>query len=218
MDADQPPAGGKRAGEPGHPIAERGRSGAASRPKIAQFAGAKTSSGRVGSRSPDRISSFHGGPGSSLTPFIPIISRAWERHFTVVHWDQRGAGLTYSRAPKGQGRLSLGRIAEDGLEVTSHALERTGQAKAILLGALGLRDRRHAGEIAEPDFLVELEQRLRAQLARPVSGADSPQGRLLRHLEREFDALFTFLCLPGVPVTNWMAEQALRPAVVNRKV
>src|SRR5579871_6329745 len=27
----------------------------------------------------------HGGPGSSLTPFIPIISRAWERHFTVVH-------------------------------------------------------------------------------------------------------------------------------------
>jgi proline iminopeptidase len=33
----------------------------------------------------------HGGPGSSLTPFIAIVSRAWERHFTVVHWDQRGA-------------------------------------------------------------------------------------------------------------------------------
>ena len=31
-------------------------------------------------------------------------------------------------------------------------------------------------------------------------------------------ALFTFLRLPGVPATNWMAEQALRPAVVNRKV
>jgi pimeloyl-ACP methyl ester carboxylesterase len=77
----------------------------------------------------------HGGPGSSLTPFIAIVSRAWERHFTVVHWDQRGAGSTFSRAPKGQGEISLQRIAEDGLEVTVHALQRTGQAKAIMLGA-----------------------------------------------------------------------------------
>lgn len=93
--------------------------------------------------------------------------------------------------------------------------------KAILLGALKLRDQRDAGEIAEPDFQVkldELEQQLRALLARPVSGADNPQGRLLRHLGREFDALFSFLHLPGTPATNWMAEQALRPAVVNRKV
>lgn len=77
----------------------------------------------------------HGGPGSSLTPFIALVTRAWERHFTVVHWDQRGAGLTFSRAPKGQGAVSLARIAEDGLEVTAHALKRTGQTKAILLGA-----------------------------------------------------------------------------------
>lgn len=93
--------------------------------------------------------------------------------------------------------------------------------KAILRDALKLRDRRDAGEIGEQSFqveLAELEQRLRGQLARPVSGADSPQGRLLRHLDREFDALFTFLRVPEVPATNWMAEQALRPAVVNRKV
>ena len=77
----------------------------------------------------------HGGPGSSLTPFIAIVSRAWEKHFTVVHWDQRGAGLTFSRAKKDQGEVSLQRIAQDGLEVTAHALNRTGQAKAILLGA-----------------------------------------------------------------------------------
>ncbi len=77
----------------------------------------------------------HGGPGSSLTPFIPIVSRAWERCFTVVHWDQRGAGRTYSRAPKGQREISAARIAEDGLEVTAHALQRTGHAKAIVLGA-----------------------------------------------------------------------------------
>jgi pimeloyl-ACP methyl ester carboxylesterase len=77
----------------------------------------------------------HGGPGSGLSPFIAIVTRAWERHFTVVHWDQRGAGLTFSRAPKRQGEISLERIVEDGLEVTAHALKRAGQAKAILLGA-----------------------------------------------------------------------------------
>jgi len=77
----------------------------------------------------------HGGPGSSLTPFITETTRGWEKHFTVVHWDQRGAGLTFNRAPKGQGEISLERIAEDGLEVTTRALKRTGQAKAIVLGA-----------------------------------------------------------------------------------
>ena len=89
------------------------------------------------------------------------------------------------------------------------------------VGRLKLRDQRDAGEIAEADLEVELdklEQQLRALLARPVSGADNPQGRLLRHLGREFDALFTFLRLSGVPATNWIAEQALRPSVVNRKV
>jgi hypothetical protein len=56
------------------------------------------------------------------------------------------------------------------------------------------------------------------RIGRPVSGADNPQGQLPRHLGREFDALFTFLRLQGVPATKWMAERALRPAVVNRKV
>jgi pimeloyl-ACP methyl ester carboxylesterase len=77
----------------------------------------------------------HGGPGSGLASLVTETTRGWEAHFTVVHWDQRGAGLTFSRAPKAQGEISLGRIAEDGLEVAAHALQRTGQAKAILLGA-----------------------------------------------------------------------------------
>lgn len=42
--------------------------------------------------------------------------------------------------------------------------------------------------------------------------------KLINHLTREADALFTFLTHPGVDATNWRAEQAIRPAVVNRKV
>jgi pimeloyl-ACP methyl ester carboxylesterase len=77
----------------------------------------------------------HGGPGSGLSPLIAETTRAWEPHFTVVHWDQRGAGRTFSRAKTGQGEISLDRVAEDGLEVTAHALQRLGQTKAIVLGA-----------------------------------------------------------------------------------
>ncbi len=42
--------------------------------------------------------------------------------------------------------------------------------------------------------------------------------RLARHLANERDALLTFLTSIGVDATNWRAEQAIRPAVVNRKV
>ena len=41
--------------------------------------------------------------------------------------------------------------------------------------------------------------------------------KLQAHLTRERQAIFSFLASPGVPATNWMAEQAVRPAVVNRK-
>ncbi len=42
--------------------------------------------------------------------------------------------------------------------------------------------------------------------------------KLVKHLGNEAAALFTFLTVDGVDATNWRAEQAIRPAVVNRKV
>jgi transposase len=44
-----------------------------------------------------------------------------------------------------------------------------------------------------------------------------PNRRLLKHLANERRHLLTFLTVPGVAATNWRAEQAIRPAVVNRK-
>src|SRR5690625_1585913 len=63
----------------------------------------------------------HGGPGSTYTPFNSWIT-AWEQSFTVVQWDQRGAGHTFLRS--GAPELSLQRIVEDGLEL-AEALIRT---------------------------------------------------------------------------------------------
>ena len=42
--------------------------------------------------------------------------------------------------------------------------------------------------------------------------------RFAAHLQTELPALLSFLFDPTVDATNWRAEHALRPAVVNRKV
>lgn len=45
-----------------------------------------------------------------------------------------------------------------------------------------------------------------------------PNERFARHLWNNRVHLFTFLRHKGVDATNWRAEQAIRPAVVDRKV
>jgi pimeloyl-ACP methyl ester carboxylesterase len=39
---------------------------------------------------------LHGGPGSPTMPEAWTFARPWEDYFTVVQWDQRGAGKTYA--------------------------------------------------------------------------------------------------------------------------
>ena len=47
---------------------------------------------------------------------------------------------------------------------------------------------------------------------------DDENRKLVKHLRNERDALFTFLKDPSVPASNWWGEQAIRPAVVTRKI
>jgi transposase len=47
---------------------------------------------------------------------------------------------------------------------------------------------------------------------------DNENRKLVKHLRNERDALFTFLRNPAVPASNWWGEQAIRPAVVTRKI
>ena len=42
---------------------------------------------------------IHGGPGNPLSPYADKLFGAWEQDFTLVQWDQRGAGMTYGRKP-----------------------------------------------------------------------------------------------------------------------
>ena len=91
--------------------------------------------------------------------------------------------------------------------------------KEILTDALVLRARRDTGEITPEELGVAVEgldARVKALLAR--RGHTVENRKLLKHLGKEAPGLFTFLRCEGVQATNWRAEQAIRPGVVNRKV
>ena len=76
---------------------------------------------------------IHGGPGASNLVFAPR-TRAWERHFTIVRWDMRGAGKTFGHGgPDGQGEMAFERICADALEVTEHLRARLGVDKVVLV-------------------------------------------------------------------------------------
>jgi transposase len=91
--------------------------------------------------------------------------------------------------------------------------------KALLQKALALRDRRDEGLISAHGLAVA-KGRLEGALRRLVNGrfTNELNRKLARHVRKLETQLFTFLALPGVEATNWPAEQALRPAVVNRKM
>ncbi|MFD6104160.1 alpha/beta fold hydrolase [Nocardia salmonicida] len=77
---------------------------------------------------------IHGGPGASSLIYASR-TRDWERHFTVVRWDMRGAGKTFGHTgADGQGEMSLRQLEHDALEVTEHLRTRLGVDKVVLLG------------------------------------------------------------------------------------
>ena len=115
----------------------------------------------------------------------------------------------------------------------AHLLRRTGEliadsvagqarvphaARRILKDALALRDQRDQDVIDADEFGLQVrELGERTDRLLQMRPRHEPNRRLLQHLQTEREHIFTFLTEPGVQATNWRAEQALRPAIVNRK-
>ena len=94
-----------------------------------------------------------------------------------------------------------------------------GQVRSLLGDALALRDRRDDGQLSPHGMAVavgRLESRLDHMLYWTKTHGDNE--RLAKHLDKHRNQLFTFLKVPGIDATNYRAEQAMRPAAVNRKV
>ena len=78
---------------------------------------------------------LHGGPGNTLSPYADSIYGDWEKKFTLVQWDQRGAGRTYGRNPPPEGfTLTIERMAEDGVQLAEYLTQHLGKKKLILTG------------------------------------------------------------------------------------
>lgn len=78
----------------------------------------------------------HGGPGSPEMPHAYTFQSPWEDYFTVVEWDQRGAGKTFAANDPVvlNGTLTVTRMAEDALELTNYLRNRFHKQKIFLLG------------------------------------------------------------------------------------
>jgi pimeloyl-ACP methyl ester carboxylesterase len=77
---------------------------------------------------------LHGGPGGSSRPMMAAW-QPWHRHFTVVHWDQRGTGLTLNKnGEAGCGRLTIARMVEDAIELIEFLRRRLRKDKIVLIG------------------------------------------------------------------------------------
>jgi pimeloyl-ACP methyl ester carboxylesterase len=74
----------------------------------------------------------HGGPGDSMVPFAQIY-RPWEKYFTVVQWDQRGAGRTFGRNGTNETPMTIDRMVSDGIEVAEYLRGHLHKDKVILL-------------------------------------------------------------------------------------
>jgi transposase len=102
-------------------------------------------------------------------------------------------------------------VAKRGAARFAHGLLR------VFKAALDLRDRRedlspHGFAVARGKIAAKLDAFLGWQPTNPLNA------RFAKHLVRERDHLLTFLDVPGLEATNWPAEQAIRPAVIARKL
>lgn len=77
---------------------------------------------------------LHGGPGLSETALFRRFNAPLEHHFTVVYWDQRGAGRSLTRGGGSRAGLTVAQLLEDLDELVDLVCARVGQPQVVLFG------------------------------------------------------------------------------------
>ena len=79
---------------------------------------------------------IHGGPAAVEMPIAWAFQRPWEDHFTVVQWDQRGAGRSFllNDTAALASTLRPERYRDDAIELIEQLRKRYGQRKVFVLG------------------------------------------------------------------------------------
>ena len=79
---------------------------------------------------------IHGGPGIAFIPLAGVFQGPWEKWFTVVQWDQRGAGKTYASNERETLRstMTLPQMERDTVEVANYLRNRFHREKIFVVG------------------------------------------------------------------------------------
>jgi pimeloyl-ACP methyl ester carboxylesterase len=79
---------------------------------------------------------LHGGPAAVTMPASYTFQSPWEDFFTVVQWDQRGAGKTYAANTEQQMSpgMTIEGMTDDAAQVVQYLRQHYGKQKIFLLG------------------------------------------------------------------------------------
>jgi pimeloyl-ACP methyl ester carboxylesterase len=77
---------------------------------------------------------LHGGPGIALSVMPRNLLWSWTGDFTVVQWDQRGAGKTFGRSGPVGADVTIDRMVRDGVELAEFLREHLHKKKIVLAG------------------------------------------------------------------------------------
>ncbi|WPC42762.1 alpha/beta hydrolase [Clostridium sp. JS66] len=75
---------------------------------------------------------LHGGPGFAESTLSHIFQEKWEEIFTVVHWDQRGAGKTLTKNP--DKCITVDLMLKDLFEIVQYLKRKYSKQKIIIFG------------------------------------------------------------------------------------
>jgi pimeloyl-ACP methyl ester carboxylesterase len=77
---------------------------------------------------------LHGGPGAPTNLLDYPFARVWTPSFTLVQWDQRGAGKTFSSGGTSAADMTVDRMTQDGVELAQFLRGHLHKNKIIIVG------------------------------------------------------------------------------------
>jgi len=171
---------------------------------------------------------LHAAVSENAVAYLIDRHRGVEASALLIGWDYAGKLIhdgwaSYNRFRQAIHQTCLGHLLRRCHELLERATRGAvcfpRAVKALLQKSLAIRDRRDAKKI-QLDTAKRWARELKKQmqlLVEPIK-THAANERLAEHLHFHLGDLFTFLKYPDIDATNYRAEQALRPAVVNRKV
>lgn len=156
-------------------------------------------------------------PTRGPKPAEELLGRGWSG--TLVH-DGWSVYDQFDAASHQQCVRHLQRRCQELLETAVRGAARLPRTVLTLIDQAFLLRRAWRGHRLSEDALAEQGLLLSDQLDKVASGRFTypPNRRLAKHILNHALEWFWFLIDPAIAATNYRAEQAIRPAVVNRKV